>query len=89
MYEIVLKTGKEKQLLKHHPWVFSGAIDSVSPIFKDGDLARVTASDGRFVAYGWYDEKSHIILHLMSWDENVLPDDDFLIHAVKAVSACR
>lgn len=84
MYEIVLKTGKEKQLLKHHPWVFSGAIDSVSPIFKDGDLARVTASDGRFVAYGWYDEKSHIILHLMSWDENVLPDDDFLIHAVKA-----
>ena len=57
MYEIVLKTGKEKQLLKHHPWVFSGAIDSVSPIFKDGDLARVTASDGRFVAYGWYDEK--------------------------------
>ena len=63
MYEIVLKTGKEKQLLKHHPWVFSGAIDSVSPIFKDGDMAKVTASDGRFVAYGWYDEKSHIILH--------------------------
>lgn len=83
MYKIVLKEGKEKQLLKHHPWVFSGAIDSISPQFTDGDWAEVISSNGLFVAYGWYDEKSHIILHLLSWNSNVVPDEQLIAKLVR------
>jgi len=69
MYKITIHQGKEKQLLKHHPWVFTGAIESVSPKFVGADWAEVTASNGVFIAWGWYDEKSHIVLHLLSWDK--------------------
>ena len=61
MYNVILKPNKEKQLLKHHPWVFSGAIDNIEPKFVNGDLAKVFSSDNKFIAYGYYDEKSHII----------------------------
>ncbi|MDT3389769.1 MAG: hypothetical protein LIR25_04160, partial [bacterium] len=30
MTEIVIRSGKEKSLLRHHPWVFSGAIEESS-----------------------------------------------------------
>jgi hypothetical protein len=35
----------------------------------------VETSEGRFIAWGWYDEKSHIPLHLLSWDEADVIDD--------------
>lgn len=69
MYRITIKEGKEKLPMKHHPWIFSGAISRTEPRFTTGDWADVYTSDGRFIAHGWYDEKSHIILHLLSWDE--------------------
>ena len=63
---IRLLEGKEKNLLKHHPWVFSGAISEVSVAGSDvvpgansdvvpgasaeTGVQRVETSEGRFVA---------------------------------------
>lgn len=86
MYTIKLKEGKEKQALFHHPWVFSGAIKSIDPPYTEAGLASVCSSSGAFVAYGYYDEKSHIILHLLSWQKDIIPDDEFVYRkAVEAV----
>lgn len=84
MYEITILQGKEKQLVKKHPWVFTGAIEKISPVFKDAGLSKVLDYRGAFIAYGWYDEKSHIVLHLLSWDKEIIPDDDWFVSAVKA-----
>ena len=83
MYRISVKEGKEKQLVKHHPWVFSGAIDKVEPAFEKGDWAEITSSKEVFIAYGWYDEKSHILLHLLSWDKKTKLGDSFVRNLVK------
>lgn len=83
MYNIRIAKNKEKQLEKHHPWVFSGAIDIVKPAFKDPDWANVYSYDGTFIAKGWYDEKSHIMLHLLSWDEEEEVGDSFVSTLVK------
>jgi 23S rRNA (cytosine1962-C5)-methyltransferase len=73
MQTITIQGGKEKQLLRHHPWVFSKAITpGQSP--EEGPC-RVETSEGRFIAWGWYDEKSHIPLHLLSWDEADVIDE--------------
>lgn len=72
---IVIKQGKEKNLLKHHPWVFTGAIESAPENFCGVD--RVVTSDGSFIAWGWYDEKSHIVLHLLEWNEDDKPCDEW------------
>ncbi len=84
MYEVTILQGKEKQLVKNHPWVFTGAIDKVSPDFRDAGLAKVRDYRGAFIAWGWYDVKSHIVLHLLSWDKSIIPDDSWFENAVKA-----
>lgn len=84
MYRITIREGKEKLLLKHHPWVFTGAIGKCEPAFETAGEAGVYTSDGRFIAWGWYDERSHIVLHLLSWDEEVRADDEWLVSALKS-----
>ena len=83
---ITIKEGKEKQLLRHHPWVFSGAIDDIRQVSAgDGGpgVVRVVTAAGVFIAYGWHDTLSHIPLHLLSWDETVIPDDSWWRKTVK------
>lgn len=82
MYKITISKGKEKQLLKHHPWVFSGAIKSIEGS-ESGDWAEVKSEDDRFIAYGYYDEKSHVVLHLLSWNQEEAVGDEFVARLVK------
>ncbi|MDR1601884.1 MAG: class I SAM-dependent rRNA methyltransferase [Tannerella sp.] len=51
---IFLKPRKEESLLRFHPWVFSGAIASVSGQVEDGDVVEVHDSAGRFLGVGHY-----------------------------------
>lgn len=77
-YKVTIKNGKEKQLLNHHPWVFSGAIENITPEYAEAGFASVYTSEGRFIAKGYYDEKSHIILHLLSWNEKDVMGEEFI-----------
>ncbi|MBQ8046353.1 MAG: class I SAM-dependent rRNA methyltransferase [Prevotella sp.] len=55
MYKSVcLKRGKEESLLRFHPWVFSGAIESVDDGIEEGDLVRVVSKTGDFIGIGHY-----------------------------------
>ena len=51
MQTIIIKAGKEKQLVRHHPWVFSGAIEKGSSNLESGP-SRVVSAEGRFIAWG-------------------------------------
>lgn len=52
MTTIKLKRGKEESLLRHHPWIFSGAIHSADGNAEDGDIVRVISQDGQYLATG-------------------------------------
>lgn len=49
---ITLKKGKEQSVRRYHPWVFSGAVNSLRGNPKEGDVAEVFASDGTYLATG-------------------------------------
>ncbi len=74
---IVIRQGKEKNLLKHHPWVFSGAIDTEKSTDITTGIHKVLTNEGHFIAWGWYDDKSHIPLRLMSWNEKESVDEQW------------
>jgi len=74
--------GKEKNLFKHHPWVFSGAMD-VSTLPPGFGLEKVVSFDGRFIAWGWYDNDSHIPLRLLSWNENEVPNEQWWTKSIR------
>lgn len=52
--KIILKPKKEESLLRFHPWVFSGAIQSIEGKPSEGDLVEVYGSNDRFLAIGHY-----------------------------------
>ena len=77
MFDIILKKGKEKAVLHHHPWVFSGAIENVKGKPANGDIVRLINAKGDFMAYGFYNDQSRVALRLLEWDENVVVDDNW------------
>lgn len=52
--KVILKPGKEQSLQRFHPWIFSGAIKSVTVMPDEGQVVDVLGSDGKFLATGHF-----------------------------------
>ena len=78
MKQLILKPGREKSLLRRHPWVFSGAVARVEGDPDSGDTVAVRAADGEFLAWAAYSPVSQIRARVWSWDEKERIDGDFL-----------
>ncbi|MGC2047538.1 MAG: class I SAM-dependent methyltransferase [Gallionella sp.] len=89
MKKIVLKAGKEKSLLRKHPWIFSGAIQRVEGAPDSGDTVQVRAADGRFLAQAAYNPQSKITARVWSWNENEAIDATFLRNKIAAAIDAR
>ncbi len=77
MKKITLKDGREKSLLRRHPWIFSGAIGRVEGAPADGDTVQIHAAQGAFLAYAAYNSKSQITARVWSWREEQVVNADF------------
>jgi len=71
MKNIYLKRGKEESLLRFHPWVFSGAIHHAEGDISEGDIVRVLAADGTFIAVGHYQQGSIAVRVLSFADQPI------------------
>ncbi|WP_314572338.1 class I SAM-dependent rRNA methyltransferase [Alloprevotella tannerae] len=72
---IVLKRGKADSLRRFHPWVFSGAIQSLPHNLKEGEIVRVEDASSQFLAVGHYQIGS-IAIRILSF-EDIVVDDAF------------
>ncbi len=66
--EIKLKPGKEESLKRFHPWIFSGAIHSMTSQPEEGDVVKVVDNKGNFIAVGHYQIGS-IMVRVLSFDD--------------------
>ena len=73
--QVRLRKGKEESLKRFHPWVFSGAIQSLDDGIEEGDVVRVVTFTGDFIAVGHYQQGS-IAVRVLSFSD-VLIDDEF------------
>ncbi|WP_457270466.1 class I SAM-dependent rRNA methyltransferase [Pedobacter sp. UYEF25] len=89
MVEIVLQKGKEKAPLQRHPWVFSGALNKIKGTPSDGEVVKVFAADGEFLAYGHFNGKSRVAIRLLDWDENAIIDVEWYEARLKQSFALR
>ena len=74
MKTIRLRKGKEESLQRHHPWVFSGAIQSLPEGLEEGDLVIVETSSGETVGVGQWQIGS-IAVRMLLFGATALPDD--------------
>lgn len=86
---VILNEGREKSLLRHHPWIFSKAIQKADESLQMGQTVEVVNQAGEFLCYGLYSPNSQIRVRALSFDENVKITDALIASRVKNAISLR
>jgi 23S rRNA (cytosine1962-C5)-methyltransferase len=86
---VVLKPGREKTIVRRHPWIFSGAIARTEGSPGPGDTVEVFSSGGRWLARGAFNAQSQITVRLYSWREDEPLDGALLADRLRRAIALR
>jgi 23S rRNA (cytosine1962-C5)-methyltransferase len=83
-----LKPGREKSLLRRHPWIFSGAVQGVDGEPASGGTVDVLSSSGQFLARAAYSPNSQIRARVWTFEDERV-DADFFRHRIRSAVATR
>lgn len=78
---IQIRKQKTESILRKHPWIFSGAIESDTSQIEDGEVVTATDNRGNFLAIGHF-QHATIALRVLSF-ENVSIDQVFFQHRIE------
>ena len=84
---IRLKEGKERSLLRRHPWIFDGAIARGSA--DAGETVRVEGHAGEFLGWAAFSPSSKIRARVWSFDQAQRIDASFFIARIAAAVGAR
>jgi 23S rRNA (cytosine1962-C5)-methyltransferase len=84
---IRLRSGKERSLLRRHPWIFESAIAKGGG--DAGETVRVESAEGQFLAWAAFSPHSKIRARAWSFDEKHRIDAAFLAARVASAVAAR
>ena len=87
MKVIKLREGKERSLLRRHPWVFQGSIEKGKG--DSGETVRVESHDGGFLAWGAYSPESQIRVRAWSFQASERIDEAFFERRIETALALR
>ena len=85
--QLIIAPGKEKALLRRHPWIFSGAVKRIEGDPQEGDLVDVVDARGQWMATGHYQNES-IICKVLSFDTPEV-DEAFFRRRLQSAIAYR
>ena len=87
MKKITLRPGRERSLVKRHPWVFESSIARGGG--DPGETVRVESAEGEFLAWAAFSPKSQIRLRAWSFDEAERIDAGFFQRRIAQALAMR
>lgn len=89
MPTLTLLPGREKSLLRHHPWIFSGAIARIDGNPASGETVDLLASDGNFLAHAAYSPNSQIRARVWNFESSEQVNPGFFRKRIKDAIALR
>ena len=69
MPKVFLKQNRKKRLEQGHPWVFPSEIEKIEGNPQGGDILHIVNHVGHFLAQGFYNPLSQLILRVVSYSE--------------------
>jgi len=81
---LTLKPGREKSLLRRHPWVFSGAVSRVAGDPQPGQTVAILSDKQQFLARGAYSPISQIRARVWTFDPQEEVEADFFRRRIQA-----
>ena len=92
MTKVYLRKGREKSVLRRHPWVFSGAVDDgrSGAEVQSGETVEVVDAGGGRLGLAWYSPQSQIRLRMVSFGEDgAHGDGEGLVKSLVAAAVTR
>ncbi len=86
---LILAKGREKSLLRRHPWVFSGAVARMEGKASAGETVDICDSQGKWLARGALSPQSQIRARVWSWQQDESIDIDFFVRRLQAAQQLR
>lgn len=88
MPALLLKPGREKSLLRRHPWIFSGAIQHADENIASGATVDLLSSEKRFLARASYSPTSQIRARVWTFEDEVV-DKEFFRRRIRSAIEMR
>jgi 23S rRNA (cytosine1962-C5)-methyltransferase len=86
---IVLKAGREKSLLRRHPWIFSGAIHHADePTVPSGGIVDLLSFNQQFLARAAYSPNSQIRARVWTFEDEPI-DKEFFRRRIRTALQSR
>lgn len=89
MSKLILNAGKERSLMRRHPWVFAGSVDRLEGRARPGDTVDIHSADGWWLARGAWSPASQIRARVWTFDEAQSVDHAFFKRKVAECVARR
>lgn len=89
MNTVFLKPGREKSVLRRHPWIFSGAVQAVEGSPSPGETVAIRSHRGLFLGTGAWSPRSQIQVRMWSFDPDEKIDAAFFHHRLRRSIAAR
>lgn len=86
---LILAKGREKSLLRRHPWVFSGAVARMEGKAQLGETIDVCDSNGKWLARAAYSPQSQIRARVWSWQQDESIDIAFFVRRFEQAQQWR
>ena len=88
MPAVLLKPGREKSLLRRHPWIFSGAVQHVGGEAVAGGTVELLSSNWQFLARASYSPNSQIRARVWTFEDEPV-DADFFRRRIRSAMDTR
>ena len=82
--KVSLKKGRERSLLRRHPWVFSGALQEPDAAIDAGATVEVVSAGGETLGWGSWSPTSQIRVRMLAFGCVKAPDEAFVPSLVAA-----
>lgn len=88
LYPVIkLRKGKDEAVRRHHPWIFSGAIETAAPNLQAGDIVSVVDSKNEILGTG-FAEAGNIAIKILSFSNRKI-DNTFWQERLKKAFELR
>jgi 23S rRNA (cytosine1962-C5)-methyltransferase len=86
---ITLQPGREKSLLRQHPWIFTSAIRNHNGKLHSGDTVEVLSAEGKWLCRGAWSPTSSIRVRAWTFRQDEVIDNSFFLRRIETALQAR
>ncbi|MFE1625897.1 class I SAM-dependent rRNA methyltransferase [Brevibacillus reuszeri] len=89
MAKVLLNQHRKKRLETGHPWIFKSEVLEIQGDVVPGEIVEVANHKGHFLAKGYINPASQMIVRILSYDQKETIDYDFFLNKIRQAAEFR